>query len=402
MGKRSRQTGRFWHKSNRAICKVLFLLESSSIPFVRAGIFSLWLLGASGIGQLPTLLGGLPAKAQITADTTTNTRVDIGNLTLPPGSPAVGAYIIIGGTAKGTNLFHSFSSFSPHNIPTEFNLSGPNITNIFSRVTTTDAANLSTLDGYLQAIGGNSPNLFLINPNGISVGPNANLNISGFLFLSTADRVLFNESGSDFFSASDTAHSLLTVSVPVGLQFGADANPISWDGTGRSSRYAFNDGTTVSLLSGGVNVQNAYFRIVSGRIQLGSLDAGAEVALNADTHELAYGERLPLQDISLSNVALDVDGRGDVDVDGNGEVDGGGNLQIKGRDVNADEAYLFCNTSGSENGGLIDLRAHSLTLNNSQIISAVFDRSGNLTATGRGSNINIAAKTFVSQGTTVV
>ncbi|MDV2997617.1 MAG: hypothetical protein N4J56_007322 [Chroococcidiopsis sp. SAG 2025] len=53
-------------------------------------------------------------------------------------------------------------------------------------------------------------NLFLLNPNGIVVGQNAQLRIGGSFVASTADAIQFGEQG--FFSATDpNAPPLLTV-----------------------------------------------------------------------------------------------------------------------------------------------------------------------------------------------
>jgi filamentous hemagglutinin family protein len=91
------------------------------------------------------------------------------------------------GQIAGNNLFHSFSEFNVNTGQTA-NFSGPdNVQNIFGRVT---GSNPTTIDGIISSsIPG--ANLFLMNPNGMMFGPNAQINISGSFHATTADYLSF-------------------------------------------------------------------------------------------------------------------------------------------------------------------------------------------------------------------
>ncbi|MEO0987743.1 MAG: filamentous hemagglutinin N-terminal domain-containing protein [Cyanobacteria bacterium J06639_14] len=183
-----------------------------------------------------------PAMAQnIQADNTLSTTVntfDDQNFTIE------------GGDRAGDNLFHSFSQFS---IPTDgsaiFN-NATDIENIFSRVTGNSPSNI---DGLIQTHG--TANLFLLNPNGILLGPNASLNIGGSFFATTADSLSFAD-GNEFSTTIATERPLLSITVPMGLQFGNTANEI----TVNQSSLTVPLGESLGLLGGGysANRQSAH------------------------------------------------------------------------------------------------------------------------------------------------
>jgi len=184
-------------------------------------------------------------------------------------------YQIDGGAIRGGNLFHSFSNFSlPTGSTAYFNNSG--IENIISRVTGTS---ISHIDGLIKANG--TANLFLINPNGIVFGENAKLEIGGSFTATTAKAIKFADG--NFFSATDTGSvPLLTMSVPVGVQWGT-GQPKSIINAGN---LAVASGQNLTL-SAGTIVSTGELRSPEGNLILTTI-------LNSDNPAASLSELLAL------------------------------------------------------------------------------------------------------------
>ena len=169
-----------------------------------------WRLGVATAllisGAIASLGDG--AFAQIIGDTT------LGNESSRVTSITPTVDQINGGATRGANLFHSFLEFNVGNGRSVFFTNPAGIENILTRVT---GANVSNILGTLGVTGGNA-NLFLINPNGIIFGENARLDVGGSFVASTASSIKFAD-GTEFSAVNPSAPPLLTISVPIGLQF---------------------------------------------------------------------------------------------------------------------------------------------------------------------------------------
>jgi filamentous hemagglutinin family protein len=119
-----------------------------------------------------------------------------------------------GGTETGGNLFHSFQDFSiPQDSQVHFN-NPQTIQRIITRVT---GVNPSRIDGELSANG--NADFILLNPQGIEFGENARLSLGGGFLATTAEQIQFAD-GTVWGSSPSENAALLTVSAPVGVQFG--------------------------------------------------------------------------------------------------------------------------------------------------------------------------------------
>lgn len=304
------------------------------------------LFGVAGYLAVLTLMPMATVRGQIAGDGTLPTQVI-------PGEN--GRFAIEGGARVGDRLFHSFREFS---IPTGGAAvfeNPPEVQTIINRVTGNE---ISHIDGILKANGG--ADLFVLNPNGVIFGPNASLEIGGSVVVSSADRLLFAD-GTEFSARDESAPPLLTLSVPVGLQFGANpgaivnqsvANPDeTLGGVPRGLQVGAN--RTLALVGGEVRLSGGFLTPPGGRVELGSVAGNSEVRLNSipSGFALSYDGVENFRDITLSGGAT-------IDVTDRSPGGRSGAVQVQGRHVRLLEGSQIASfTNGSVSAGPIAIAA---------------------------------------------
>ncbi len=239
-----------------------------------------------------------------------------------PQTPSSPVDVISGGATRGANLFHSFEQFSVQNGRTAFFNNAADIQNIISRVT---GFSISNIDGLIRANG--AANLFLLNPNGIIFGPNAQLNIGGSFMASTASSLNFADGAQ--FSATAPTTTLLTVSVPLGLQYGRTVKSIrnqsqAINSSGQAVGLQVQPGKTLALVGGDVELDGGNLQAPDSRVELGGLAEAGTLGLNVNGNNLSlsFPNGVARADVSLTNgSAVDVTARG------------GGSIAINARNV---------------------------------------------------------------------
>ncbi|UKP00494.1 two-partner secretion domain-containing protein [Nostoc sp. UHCC 0870] len=212
---------------------------------------------------------------------------------------------ITGGTKVGNNLFHSFEKFSiPTNGVAHFQNSA-DIQNIITRVT---GQSPSIIDGLIRT--NDAANLFLINPNGIVLGYNATLDVSGSFIATTANRIRFAD-GTEFLATPNQVNPLLTISVPVGLGFGEVPGKIINQAIALDP-FEFPLGLqvpshkTLALIGGEIALDGGFLTTPGGRIELGSVSGNSFVNLIPTDKGWTFGYEgvQNFQDITLSKAAF--------------------------------------------------------------------------------------------------
>ncbi|NEO99206.1 MAG: S-layer family protein [Symploca sp. SIO2E9] len=290
--------------------------------------------------------GNDSAFAQITPDGTLGAEASV----VSPVAPNIDN--ITGGAVRGSNLFHSFEQFNIGEGQEASFVTPTGIENILSRVT---GGSISEILGILGVSG--SANLFLINPNGIIFGQNANLNVNGSFVGTTANAIGFGEQGVFSASVPNAPSPLLTVN-PSAFLFNQIAaqqrNSIEVRGSlavPEDQSLLLLGGNVVpnSEATGAILIEGGILSVPGGRVELGAVAGSATVALsvNENNLELSYPDLVPRADISLRNGAR-------VELSG----EGSGTLQLQGRRIQlTDGSRIFAITNGAEAGGSLTVKA---------------------------------------------
>jgi filamentous hemagglutinin family protein len=289
--------------------------------------------------------------------------------------------VIEGGTQTGSNLFHSFEQFSVPNDSTAYFNNIANIQNIIARIT---GKSISNIDGILRTNG--TANLFLINPSGIIFGENASLDIGGSFLATTASSITFAD-GTKFSATQPETAPLLTINVPIGLQFGATAAPIrnqsqaSPDGAtnlfGQPVGLQVPSGQNLALIGGDMTLEGGNLTADSGKIELVAVAPNSLVRVSAIDKGwfLGYEGVKNFQNIQLISRNIDNSTIGSI-VDVSGE--GGGSIRVQGNSVELIGHLVRLNTDTREGTTAGDLTINATKLivrDGAQIISSTDPKS---------------------------
>ncbi|KAM3106976.1 two-partner secretion domain-containing protein [Phormidesmis sp. 146-33] len=304
---------------------------------------------------------------------------DISSRSQVSGNPN---FQINGGAVRGNTLLHSFDRFSvPTGGSANFN-NAANITYILSRVT---GSSLSNIDGLIRANG--AANVFLMNPNGIVFGTNAQLNIGGSFVGTTANAIdLVN--GDRFFANPDQPlpNQLLNVN-PNAFLFNQLATQAI---VNRST--ANNIGLRVpaerSLLLVGGDVRFESGRIVSpgSRVELAGVSGQGTIALTGTGNDLGLSvpDGVVRSDVSLDRSTVDVRSRD------------GGSIAVTARNLLVESGAL---RAGINQGlGFVGAQAGGLELNATDAITvggqSRISNDVGAGAIGNAGNLNITTKSL--------
>jgi filamentous hemagglutinin family protein len=270
-----------------------------------------------------------------------------------------GGDVIDGGAIRGSNLFHSFEKFSiPNGGSVLFN-NTTNIQNIINRVT---GGSVSDINGLISANG--TANLFLVNPNGITFGTGAALNIGGSFFATTASGVRFSD-GSIFSANSTQSSPLLTVSTPIGLQLGTRENIKNSDsGNIIVNSLSIQNAATLNLLAANnLEINNANLQLPSGRLG---------IILEADSDKSGQGNIKTMDSTIQTN---------------------GGVLSLTAaKEISLNNTMLKSDNNSNNPARDITLKADDISFNNDTSIQSQTFSSGN------AATANIDANTLTIEG----
>ncbi len=339
-----------------------------------------------------------PVMAQVSSDGTLPTP------TLVPSSVNGRDFLINNGTRSGNNLFHSFSQFSiPTNGSAIFN-NATDVQTIFSRIT---GPQVSNIDGILKTQG--SASLFLMNPNGIIFGPNAQLQLGGSFLGTTANSIKF-ANGIEF-NTVNTTPALLSVNLPIGLQMGNNPGSIQLQG----AKLQAPDAKTLGFIGGDITQTGGELRVNggNGRIELAAIGENNTVGLTriADAWAVDTSTVQNFRDLQVLNKGMIISkGEGSASITAVGRnltvqdessvqsynegSSNGGGITFKGSSaiLVQNKTDIRTDVDGSGNAGDLRISAPSIKLNNSgSIVSVAWSGTGN------GGNIFVTGKDVLAQ-----
>jgi filamentous hemagglutinin family protein len=319
---------------------------------------------------------------------------------------------ITGGTRPGggTNLFHSFDSFTlgTSDVAHFMNDMQLQTTNIIARVI---GGERSTIDGTLRT---NNPlnaadpmnfgaaNLWLVNPSGLLLGPNARVEVGGSVSMSTANYLRFDGT-SALFDMLSTPASLGLLNVAPVVAFGftgpEPTDPIIVQG----SMLQVPEGRTLSLVGGDITIQAgtledgtmqaASLRAPGGQLNLVSVASPGEVLVPSfQTGPNINGVSFTgLGTVTIKEGAtLDVSGQ----LDEFGTPIGNGNsgtVFVRGGQLVMDASTIQAITWGAVNGlsTAVDIQvSQKVALTNASTIATLTFGSG------RGGDVQLTAPTL--------
>jgi filamentous hemagglutinin family protein len=203
------------------------------------------------------------------ADTTLGTQVTGNN----------NNFNITGGLTKGQTTFHSFTDFS---VPTNGQANFINPVGNRDIITRVTGNSFSDINGIVNT---NGANFFLINPNGITFGTGAQLNVGRAFVGSTANGInLVDANGRTLtFGTNQSGDALLKVAPNVlfnvaSLNIGTGSGAINNFGTLQTP----NDSQYIGLIGGNVNVNGGKIIAPGGRVDIGGLNTAGVVSVNTD------------------------------------------------------------------------------------------------------------------------
>lgn len=250
------------------------------------------------------------------------------------------------GTQSGGNLFHSFSEFSVGRGETATFAGPSSVDNIISRVS---GNSISEIDGTLKStIPG--ADLYLINPNGVVFGKDAQLDVLGSFNASTADVLRFSDGST--FSSSGSMSDLLTIA------------PIQ--------SFGFLDSTPahIEVNSESLSVpEGKDFNLIGGNIAISIEEVGKD-GINAHNGNVNLISSAGESDVLLVNGSPSLDSQI------------GGSIDLSGY------SRVRTSTSTTNNAGNISMQAQTISLSDhSKVSSDTF-------AVGNAGNISILSNSF--------
>lgn len=248
------------------------------------------------------------------------------------------------GSLNGTNLFHSFSQFDLTASQSATFTATSAIDNVISRIT---GGTPSSIDGVINsAIPG--ANVFLINPAGMVFGPNAQVNVDGSFYVSTADYLKF--ANNEQFVANPALPLVLSSTVPSAFGF---LNAPLGNITFNQAQLSVSSTEAIGVVGGDITIEDdgnfagftdPTFIAANGLVHLEAVASSGEVAVN-NAAVPGLTATTANANITLTDSFINVSGTA------------AGEIAIKGNNVTISNSWLHSNNIGNANAPGVQINA---------------------------------------------
>jgi len=277
------------------------------------------------------------------------------------------------GTTAGNNLFHSFADFNINTGQSVTFTGADNLQNVFSRVTGSD---ITKIEGTLKSTIANAA-FFFINPNGITFGADAQVDVPGAFHVSSADKIDFPNNA--VFYADKNQASTLSSDAPAAFGFlqttAANNGLIKVNG----AQLAVKTGQTLDVVAGEIALKNDTTVVApAGEIRLVATQGDGSISLEHATNNMLP---LPKAIPSTNNAGRLTINAGTISAAGNG----GGRIALWGGNTTFANSAVWADNIGIKNAASaqnITIHSYSLSVDNSWVTFNTWD-------TGNAGNISV-------------
>lgn len=262
------------------------------------------------------------------------------------------------GQIRGDNLFHSFSDFNINTGQTVTFTGGDNLQNVISRVT---GGNTSNIDGKLRSEIKNA-DFYFINPNGITFGADAKVDVPGAFHISTADKINFANNSGAFYA--DRSQNTLSSEAPAAFGFlGTSVANNGLIGI-NNANLEVETSQTLDMVAGGISVDNqSQITAPAGEVRLVALQGEGAVSLEPAPNRILP---LPTASPSSTNAGRIAVNSSAINTSGNGS----GRIALWGGNTSFTNSTAYDDNNGSTDATSakgVDIRALSLKMDDSWI-----------------------------------
>ena len=282
-------------------------------------------------------------------------------------------YTISSDTVSGKNQFFSFDQLNVHSGEHAI-FNDQNMNHSIARVT---GNNYSWINGQLTS---HAQNLYVMNPNGVLIGDQAKLNVSGSLYVTSADYIEFQDGGK--YHADLNQPDLLTSAPPSAFGFISTKNSgeIKCDKT----TIDMPENKDIAIIGRSVALKNTQIKTTGGNVHIAAINHSEKVDMNEKA----------VSNATISDAEISVTEKSSITVKNSAQS--AGDIWIYGGKFYCNNSNINVQTNGALTGKLNINMAKKIELDNqSNITSSTSGVAKSAIIKLKSQNINITGQSAI-------